>query len=228
VEAYNHSLTEHRTPEVLQALQKVEKTKVEKERTSYINPEISAQEKDKGNEFFKKNQYPEAIQCYTEAIKRNPTDHTLYSNRAACYAKLGEFPLSVKDADECITLNPSFVKAYIRKGNAHYFLKEYHKSLEAYEKGLKLDESNAELKEGLKRTMFAVNSQNSGDEKSQEERAARAAQDPEIQGILRDPVMQQILNDMQTDPKAIANHMRNPVVAAKIQKLIAAGILRTS
>lgn len=39
--------------------------------------------------------------------------------------------------------------------------------------------------------------------------------------------MVQILNDMQSDPKAVANHMRNPAVAAKIQKLIAAGILRT-
>jgi len=228
IDAYNRSLTENRTPEVLQALQKVEKAKKEKEENDYISPELSAQEKEKGNEFFKKNQYPEAIKSYTEAIKRNPTDHTIYSNRAGAYAKLSEFPLAIKDADECIAIKPDFVKAYIRKGNAHYFMKEYHKSLEAYEKGLKFDENNAELKEGLKKTMMAINTQNyGGDEKGQQERAAKAAQDPEIQEILRDPIMNQILNDMQTDPKAIANHMRNPTVAAKINKLIAAGILRT-
>jgi stress-induced-phosphoprotein 1 len=228
IDAYNRSLTEHRTPDVLDALHKTEKLKKEKEQRDYINPEISLQEKEKGNEFFKKNLYPEAVKAYTEAIKRNPTDHTLYSNRAGAYAKLGEFPLAVKDADECIALKPDFVKAYIRKGNAHYFMKDYHKSLEAYEKGLKLDENNAELKEGLKKTMYAINAGNyAGDEKEQQERAAKAAQDPEIQNILRDPVMVQILNDMQTDPKAVANHMRNPAVAAKINKLIAAGILRT-
>jgi len=134
----------------------------------------------------------------------------------------------VKDADDCIALKPDFVKAYIRKGNAHFFMKEYHKALAAFEKGLKIDENNAELKEGLRKVSMAISAQNyGGDTKSQEERAAKAAQDPEIQEILRDPIMNQILNDMQTDPKAVANHMRNPQVAAKIQKLIAAGILRT-
>lgn len=32
---------------------------------------------------------------------------------------------------------------------------------------------------------------------------------------------------MRKDPQAAAAHMKNPMVAAKIQKLIAAGIVRT-
>jgi len=52
IDAYNHSLTENRTPEILQALQKTEKLKEESEKTAYIDPEISQQEKEKGNEFF--------------------------------------------------------------------------------------------------------------------------------------------------------------------------------
>lgn len=122
-----------------------------------IDPALSLQEKEKGNEFFKKQQYPESIKCYTEAIKRNPTDHTIYSNRAASYTKLGEYPTAIKDCDEAMHLSPNFVKAYIRKGNCQFFMKEYHKCLETYEKGLKIDPENTELKEGMNKTLFAIN-----------------------------------------------------------------------
>lgn len=44
--------------------------------------------------------------------------------------------------------------------------------------------------------------------------------------IMQDPVMQSILQQAQSDPKALQEHMRNPGVRSKIQKLMAAGVIR--
>ncbi len=40
------------------------------------------------------------------------------------------------------------------------------------------------------------------------------------------PCLLQVLRDMQEDPKAAQQHMRHPEIAAKVEKLIAAGIIQ--
>ena len=69
---------------------------------------------------FKDQDYPKAVKHYTEALARgppavNPEAHKLFSNRAACYTKLGAWDAGLKDADQCIAIKPDFVKAYVRK-----------------------------------------------------------------------------------------------------------------
>jgi stress-induced-phosphoprotein 1 len=80
------------------------------------------------------------------------------------------------------------------------------------------------------RCVDAINriAQGQGSEEELAESRAKALEDPEIQGILRDPVMQNVLEDLQSDPRAAQRHMAHPEIRNKISKLIAAGIIRTS
>lgn len=44
--------------------------------------------------------------------------------------------------------------------------------------------------------------------------------------IMADPVMQAILQQAQSNPAALQEHMKNADVRSKVQKLIAAGVIR--
>lgn len=229
IEVYNKSLMEHRNADTLKRKDDAERTLKENKRRAYLDPAKAEEAREKGNELFKAQKYPEAVEQYTEAIARNPDDHRVYSNRAACYTKLAAFNEALKDADKCIEIAPEFAKGYTRKGHVEFFTKQYDKALETYQAGLAKDPENEELRDGLRRTMIEIQRGQTGqvDEAEMKERQARAMQDPEIQNILQDPVMRQVLQDMSTDPRAAAEHQKNPMVMAKIQKLINAGIVQT-
>ena len=229
IEVYNKSLMEHRNADTLKRKDDAERTLKENKRRAYLDPAKAEEAREKGNELFKAQKYPEAVEQYTEAIARNPDDHRVYSNRAACYTKLAAFNEALKDAEKCIEIAPEFAKGYTRKGHVEFFTKQYDKALETYQAGLAKDPENEELRDGLRRTMIEIQRGQTGqvDEAEMKERQARAMQDPEIQNILQDPVMRQVLQDMSTDPRAAAEHQKNPMVMAKIQKLINAGIVQT-
>ncbi|KAK1376399.1 hsp70-Hsp90 organizing protein 3-like [Heracleum sosnowskyi] len=228
IEAFQKALTEHRNPDTLKKLNDAEKAKKDLEQQEYFDPKLADEEREKGNELFKQQKYPEAIKQYTEALRRNPNDHKVYSNRAACYTKLGALPEGLKDAEKCIELDPTFAKGYTRKGAAQFLMKDYDKALETYQEGLKHDARNQELLDGVRRCVDQINRTGRGDLSPEElkERQAKAMQDPEIQNILSDPVMRQVLVDLQENPKASQEHMKNPSVMSKIQKLISSGIVQ--
>ncbi|KAG8071615.1 hypothetical protein GUJ93_ZPchr0006g42953 [Zizania palustris] len=222
IQTFQKALTEHRNPDTLKRLNEAERAKKELDQQEYYDPKLADEEREKGNELFKEQKYPDAIKHYTEALRRNPKDPRVYSNRAACYTKLGAMPEGLKDAEKCIELDPTFSKGYTRKGAVQFFMKEFDKAMETYQAGLKHDPNNPELLDGVKRCIEQINKGNRG-EMSQEERQERqnkAMQDPEIQNILTDPIMRQVLIDLQENPGASQEHLKNPGVMQKIQKLV--------
>jgi stress-induced-phosphoprotein 1 len=111
VKYFEKSLTEHRTPDILNKLREVEKTKAENDRLAYIDPAKSEVAREEGNVAFKTGDFAGAVKSYSEAIKRDPQDPRGYNNRAAAYQKLVALPEALKDANEAIKVDPSFGKA---------------------------------------------------------------------------------------------------------------------
>ncbi|XP_015121416.1 stress-induced-phosphoprotein 1 [Diachasma alloeum] len=215
---YEKSMSEHRTPEIKTLLSDIEQRIKEEERKAYIDPTKAEEEKELGNQKFKDGDYAGAVRHYSEAIARNPDDAKYYSNRAACYTKLGAFDLGLKDCEKCVELNPKFVKGWVRKGKILQGMQQHTKALKAYQTALGLDPHNAEASEGYRSCSVYYDS-------NPEEVRKRAMADPEVQSILRDPAMRLILEQMQNDPKALQDHLKNPAIAEKLQKLLESGLV---
>lgn len=66
--------------------------------------------KQRGNEAFKAGKYMEAAQLFSEAIKINPSDGILYSNRSGAYASMNMYQEALADATQCIDLKPDWPK----------------------------------------------------------------------------------------------------------------------
>lgn len=216
---FQRSLSEFRDPELVKKVKELEKQLKEAERLAYINPEIAQEEKNQGNEYFKKGDYPTAMKHYNEAVKRDPENAILYSNRAACLTKLMEFQRALDDCDTCIKKNPTFIKGYIRKGACLVAMREWSKAQKAYEDALQVDSSNEEAREGV-RTCLRSNDEDP--EKAKE----RSLADPEVQEILRDPGMRMILEQMSNEPGAVREHLKNPEIFQKLMKLRDAGVIQ--
>ena len=152
IELYKNSLLENNDPDVKDKLKQAEKLKKDEEARKMIDPEKAEEFRKAGNELFEKGDFPGAVKEYTEGLKRDPQSKALYSNRCIAYIKLMEWNCGLKDAEKCLQLDPTFAKAYARKGTIHHFMKEYHKALDSFDKGLKLDPENKDCREGKART----------------------------------------------------------------------------
>ena len=227
IEYYNHSLTEHRTPDILSKLRAVEKLKIDTERTAYIDPVKADEAREEGNKLFKAADFAGAVKAYTEMIKRAPEDPRGYSNRAAALQKLISLPEAVKDCDMAIKKDPKFMRAYIRRAQIYLVMKEYNKCLDACDSATAADTEGKharEIEETTRKCLSVMYSARDGE--TEEQTKERIQRDPELAAIIGDPVMQSILQQAKQNPRALNEHMKNPMIGNKIRKLMAAGIIR--
>eukprot|EP00268_Persea_americana_P021905 TRINITY_DN2179_c0_g1_i1.p1 TRINITY_DN2179_c0_g1~~TRINITY_DN2179_c0_g1_i1.p1 ORF type:complete len:328 (-),score=56.19 TRINITY_DN2179_c0_g1_i1:545-1528(-) len=107
--------------------------------------------KDQGNEFFKTGNYLKAAALYTQAIKQDPSNPTLYSNRSAAFLHLVKLSRSLADAETTITLKPQWEKGYFRKGCVLEAMERYDDAVAAFQAALQYNPQNAEVSRKIKR-----------------------------------------------------------------------------
>ena len=204
LKAFEDSQMEKNDERIKQAYKETAKLKKEQDELAYINPEIAEQENQKANELYKAGKYPEALKIYEEAIKRNPKMPKYYTNRAQWYIKLMEFYQAIKDCESAIKLEPV---------------------LKTVEDGLKLFPDDEELKKIRENTIIQINY---GTGEDDAERQKKAAADPEIQRLLRDPRIQQLFKDFKENPMSAQQAiMKDEFIRDAFQKLVASGLVKT-
>ena len=116
--------------------------------------------KARGNEAFGTGEYGQAILMYSLALDKAeelPPDapstvfarDVIYSNRAACFLKLGQHEKAEEDARKALEINPDNVKANFRQGLALHAMGQYRLAMPILAKAHKIEPKNKQIKQAL-------------------------------------------------------------------------------
>ncbi|KAF7825697.1 Tetratricopeptide repeat protein 1 [Senna tora] len=111
-----------------------------------------------GNKLFGDGQYEEALSQYELALQvaadmasSVEIRSICHANRAVCFMKLGKYDSTIKECTKAIELNPVYVKAMIRRGEAHEKLENYEEAIADMKKILEIDPSNDQARKTIRR-----------------------------------------------------------------------------
>jgi Flp pilus assembly protein TadD len=74
--------------------------------------------KERGNDAFRSGDVHAALQLFSEAIELDGTNAVLLTNRSLCYASMGDWSSSARDAARAVQLAPQNLKAHCRLARA--------------------------------------------------------------------------------------------------------------
>ena len=80
--------------------------------------------------------YEQATERYTSALERTPRSAVLYANRGLALLKLGAEAEAEQDCDAALMIEPTYVKARMRRAQARRALGNYDGALEDIEVAL--------------------------------------------------------------------------------------------
>lgn len=152
-----------------EVLQDLEKDMSEDERED--RRKESTRLKEEGNELFKKADYVEAENIYSQALRKCPAFYKkdrsiLFSNRAAARLKQDKKDLALTDCTKAIELNPDYVRALLRRAELYEKTEKLDEALADYQSVINLDASCRQAREACMRLPKQIEERN---EKMKEE-----------------------------------------------------------
>jgi len=210
--------------------------------------EVKAQaekHKQTGNQHMSARSYDKAIESYTQAIDLDGSSPVFFSNRAAAYSSKGEQHLAIADAEQAISLDPTFGKAYHRLGYAHFALGQYEHAKSAFESGLELEPNNQSMKTALENAKTQIgpdsppipasrtppmSSTGAGASMPNVEEMMRGMGGaggagggmPDLAGMMNNPMMRQMAESMMANG-GMERLMQNPAVANMMNRVNSGG-----
>ncbi|KAH8731084.1 small glutamine-rich tetratricopeptide repeat-containing protein A [Phaeosphaeriaceae sp. PMI808] len=191
-----------------------------------------------GNESMKKKDYDGAIKHYTAALEVIPLNPIYLSNRAAAYSGQGKHDLAKEDAEMAVAADPNYSKAWSRLGLAKYILGDAKGAMEAYKSGMDAEGGGSEVMRKGYETAKKKVEEEGGDVGAPDAMrgmpgggAPGGMPDlsslasmlgggggggggmPDLAGLMQNPMMRQMAQNLMSNPDMMSNLMNNPQIA---------------
>ena len=89
--------------------------------------------------------YKQAIEHYTEALRLNSQISTAYNNRGAIYAEDGEYDIAIRDYNKAINLDPTDPITYYNRGVAYASKGDFDQAIQDYNMSLDLEPDDSDV-----------------------------------------------------------------------------------
>eukprot|EP00123_Amoebidium_parasiticum_P005113 comp16358_c1_seq1/m.14198 comp16358_c1_seq1/g.14198 ORF comp16358_c1_seq1/g.14198 comp16358_c1_seq1/m.14198 type:complete len:333 (-) comp16358_c1_seq1:549-1547(-) len=103
----------------------------------WVSDQAGDQFRELGNAAYKEGDRAKALDWYKKAVARCPTDQKAWCNMAQVYLTQNAWKRAVAACDKCLAVDPSFLKAYLRKAQAQQQLQQPQQAADTYRLGLK-------------------------------------------------------------------------------------------